>query len=138
MTGIWIRRDPALLTLLKILPFAVLHGYTLKGRATLPLFMSVGVSWAFILAHWGFSRAHERCGEFAMALPIQARRLWLQRTGVLAGTSLLVVAGVAALAQAWPRAAGWRSFRPSRVRRWGRRAWWRGPRRSPRERTCGC
>ncbi len=38
-----------------------------------------------------------------MALPIRARRLWLQRTGVLAATSLVVIAAVAA----WPLAGGW-------------------------------
>ena len=101
MTGTLIRRDPAALTLLKILPFAVAHGYTLTGRtAAVPLFLSVGVTWALIAAHWGFSRAHERCGEFAMGLPVPARRLWALRTGLLAGTSLLLIAGVAAVAQA--------------------------------------
>jgi hypothetical protein len=100
MTGLLIRRDPALPTLLKILPFALVHGYTLSGRTALPLFMSVGVSWALIIAHLGFSRADERCGEFAMALPMPARRLWLLRTGLLAGTSVLLIAAAGAVARA--------------------------------------
>jgi hypothetical protein len=57
----------------------------------------LGATWALVVAHLLFSRTHERCGEFAMGLPIPARRLWLLRTGLLAGTSVLLIASVAAL-----------------------------------------
>lgn len=105
MTGTLVRRDPALMTLLKTLPFALAHGYTwsLSARPAVA-FMWLFAMWALVLAHLLFGRADERSGEFAMGLPVAARRLWLLRAGVLAGTSLLLVVGVAVFPLAGERA----------------------------------